>query len=141
MLFEGEMMTMNYDMMESYTKLLAKQAKWTVLLEAKYRQIKYWRETKSVDHRSRRAFLEIICIQIISEDIYKLEQTLDNFCKEVGGNPYVHDEYEICVGIKEALEKKDWEQMQDWLKKPLLQFIEIEIVKALKVWVKDQPIA
>jgi hypothetical protein len=37
MLFEGEMMTMNYDMMESYTKLLAKQAKWTVLLEAKYR--------------------------------------------------------------------------------------------------------
>ena len=111
MLFEGEMMTMNYDMMESYTKLLAKQAKWTVLLEAKYRQIKYWRDTKAVDHRSRRAFLEIICIQIIIEDIYKLEQTLDNFCKEVGGNPYVHDEYEICVGIKEALEKKDWENM------------------------------
>lgn len=69
------------------------------------------------------------------EDIYKLEETLDRFCQEVGGNPYSHDEYEICVGVKESLEKKDWEQMQDWLRKPLFQFIEIEIVKALKLWV------
>jgi hypothetical protein len=108
-LFEGEMMTMNYDMLENFPKLLAKQELWKELIEARYRQIKHWRDSKSVDHRTRRAFLEIICCQCVIEDIYKLEETLNSFAREVGGNPYAHDEYDICVGVKECMEKKDWE--------------------------------
>ncbi len=66
---------------------------------------------------------------------------MDQFCKEVGGNPYTFDEYEICMGVKESAEKKDWESMKVWLRKPLFGFIEIEIVKAIKKWVLEQPVA
>ena len=135
------MMTMNYDMMENFTKLLAKNALWKELIQAKHRQIKYWRDTKQVDHRSRRAFLEIICIQCVMQDVYRLEETLDSFTKEVGGNPYMHDEYELCVGIKESMEKKDWEALKGLLHKPLFGFIELEVVKALKRWIIEQPVA
>lgn len=65
MLFENEMMTMNYDMMETYIKELAKQTLWKQLIEAKKMIIKYFRETKSVDHKTRRAFLEIVSVQVL----------------------------------------------------------------------------
>jgi len=61
LLFEDENMTMNFDMLEMYIKQLAKKKDWQTLIEAKRRQIKYYRDTKSVDHRTRRSFLEIIC--------------------------------------------------------------------------------
>lgn len=38
------------------------------------------------------------------------------------------------MGIKESAEKKDWESMKVWLRKPLFGFIEIELVKAIKKW-------
>ena len=61
MLCEGEMMTMNYDMLESYIKMLAKMSNWKVLIEAKLRMIKYYRDQKTVDHRTRRSYIEIVC--------------------------------------------------------------------------------
>jgi hypothetical protein len=46
-------------------------------------------------------------LQIIAEDIYKLQDTLNEFSEDCpGGNPYVHDEYNIAVSLKEAVENK-----------------------------------
>ncbi len=73
--------------------------------------------------------------------MYRLDDSLNEFCKEVGGNPYSHDEYEVCVGVKECCEKKDWEALKGWYRKALFGFIEIEIVKAFKKWVLAQPVA
>lgn len=103
--------------------------------------IKYFRETKSVDHKTRRAFLEIVSVQVLQEDNYKIEDTLQEFCQEVGGNPYSHDEYEVCVGLQECVEVKDWERMNVLMRKPIFGFIEIEIVKSLKKWLSTRPVA
>lgn len=79
-LFQDENMTMNYDMIESYIKQLAKVKEWAKLIQAKKRLIKYYRDQKTVDHRTRRSFLEIICAQVLLEDYYRLDDTLQEFC-------------------------------------------------------------
>jgi hypothetical protein len=84
--------------------------------------------------------LEIICAQILLEDYYRLEDTLTEFCNEVGGNPYNFDEYEICVGLKESIEKRDFDKLQAWARKPIFGFIEVEIVKPFKVWANNPPL-
>ena len=140
LLFEDENMTMNFDMLEMYIKQLAKKQDWQTLIDAKRRQIKYYSDTKTVDHRTRRSFLEIICAQVLLEDYYRLEDTLTEFCREVGGNPYSFDEYEICVGIKESIEKRDFEKLQAWSRKPLFGFIEVELVKPFKAWANNPPL-
>lgn len=53
----------------------------------------------------------------------------------MGGNPYNFDEYEICVSVNEAVEKKDWEKLTVLSRKPLFGFIEIELVKSFKKWI------
>lgn len=57
----------------------------------------------------------------------------------MGGNPYAYDEYEICVGIKESIEKKDFDKLQAWSRKPLFGFIEVELVKPFKMWASNPP--
>ena len=37
-----------------------------------------------------------------------MDETIDNFFKEVGGNPYEHDEFDCCSKLKDAAQKKDW---------------------------------
>jgi hypothetical protein len=64
---------------------------------------------------------------------------MDAFFREVGGNPYQHDEYEVCAELKEAADKKEWYKIDECLRKPQFGFIELEIVKALKKWVMDRP--
>jgi uncharacterized membrane-anchored protein len=60
-LFEGDNMTMNYDLIEGYIRQLAKNQNWSELITAKRRLIKYYRDIKNVNERTRRSFLEIIC--------------------------------------------------------------------------------
>lgn len=47
--------------------------------------------------------MEIVSAQILLEDFYKIEDSLQQFATEVGGNPYTFDEYEICVGLHECV--------------------------------------
>lgn len=112
-------MTMNYEMLETYVKVLAKQEKWKDLIATKHRIIKHYRESKQVDHRTRRSFIEIISVQILTEDFYKVEDSLDQFFKEVGGNAYSHDEYCICDSMKDAVTKKDWDALEEIIRKPM----------------------
>lgn len=56
----------------------------------------------------RRAYLEIICIQIIAEDFYKIEETLQDFTEDYGGNAYGQDEYQICSDLSDAIKAKDF---------------------------------
>ena len=43
--------------------------------------------------------------------------------------------------MKECVEKKDWETLTGWTRKPKFGFIEIEIVKPFKKWVSSQEAA
>ena len=131
-------MTMNYDMIEAYPRQLARSANWKLFIEAKYRLMQYWRESKQVNHQTRRAFIEILCIQIFTEDLYNLEETCQKFCREFGGNPYEHDEYSVMVDLKEAIEKKDWESATEVTRKPIFGFLEIEVVRPLRKWLSEQ---
>lgn len=140
LLFVDDNMTMNYDMLETYPKALAKAQQWLKYIEAKKRIIKHYGDIKKVDHMTRRSFIEIISVQIIIEDFYKIDDSLKSFFQEVGGNPYEHDEYEICDKLQSTVENKDWEALEDVTRKPLFGFIEIEVVKALKKWIKSRPV-
>jgi hypothetical protein len=61
-LFEGQNMVMNYDMLETYVKALAQAKLWKELIETKYRIMEHYRKINKVDHRTRRSFIEIICV-------------------------------------------------------------------------------
>lgn len=56
----------------------------------------------------RRAYLEIVCIQIIAEDYYKIENTLEEFNQNYGGNAYGNDEYILCSDLNDAMKNKDF---------------------------------
>lgn len=51
-----------------------------------------------------------------------------------GGNPYSHDEYKVAESIQEHIKNKDFEAIKNETKKPIFNFLEIEIVKALKLF-------
>eukprot|EP00352_Strombidinopsis_acuminata_P002912 CAMPEP_0176389230 /NCGR_PEP_ID=MMETSP0126-20121128/38214_1 /TAXON_ID=141414 ORGANISM="Strombidinopsis acuminatum, Strain SPMC142" /NCGR_SAMPLE_ID=MMETSP0126 /ASSEMBLY_ACC=CAM_ASM_000229 /LENGTH=80 /DNA_ID=CAMNT_0017757927 /DNA_START=357 /DNA_END=599 /DNA_ORIENTATION=- len=56
-----------------------------------------------------------------------------------GGNPYAHDEYNIGSSLKEAVDRRDAEEMVKLSKKPIFGFIEIEVVKPLKMMALNPP--
>ena len=87
----------------------------------------------------RRAYVEIVCIQILAEDYFKIEETLDEFASDFGGNPYSFDEYNIANTLKDAILSKDFKTIETLCKKPLFSFLEIEIVRALKKYVMNPP--
>lgn len=103
--------------------------------------ISSFKQEKKADHRLRRAYLEILLCQILREDLFRLEQTLDKFSQDCGGNPYAHDEYDYAQQLKESLnvgkqngEDADFAKFNDALKKPLFGFLESHVVKSVKRW-------
>ena len=79
-------------------------------------------------------------MQVIAEDIYKLDETMNEFGNDCpGGNPYSFDEYNIASAVKDAVLNKEWEALLKLTKKPLFSFIEIEIVKPLKLLAMNPP--
>jgi len=83
--------------------------------------------------------LEILCIQIVSEEFTKLEETLQRFNSDAGGSAYQSDEYRMASEVKEALEARDFKKLEVLTKKPLFSFLETEIVRSLKRFVMNPP--
>ena len=94
MYFDGDNAIMNFDYLETYARHLGKRQDWQDMIVLKQTMIKMWKEERKVDHRLRRAYLEIICCQVLLGDVYRIEDTLGVFAHDCGGNPYGHDEYE-----------------------------------------------
>lgn len=138
-LFEDENMTMNYDMLETYPKALARAGRWNDFVNVRRMIMKHYEDVKTVDHRTRRIFIELCCIKMFTDDHYRIDDICQEFYRTVGGNPYEHNEYSICVGLQEACEKKDWDKADEMLMKPECQFVEIEVVKKAKKYVKTRP--
>ena len=92
-----------------------------------------------IDHQIRRAYVEIVCIQIVAEDFYRIEETLQAFTEDFGGNPYTFDEFNIAKGLKDAIQNKDYKTIETLAKKPLFSFLDIEVVRALKKFVMNPP--
>jgi hypothetical protein len=71
------------------------------------------------------------------DDIYRLQETLDRFSYDCGGNPYAYDEYDIAIKLKDAVENKDPDLVLDLSKKPLFSFLDSNVVKRIKKWALD----
>lgn len=79
-------------------------------------------------------------VQILSEDFYKLDETMQAFGADcVSGNPYQHDEYNFAQALKDAIQNKDYAEILQTMKKPLFGFLDNEIVKQLKVLAMNPP--
>ncbi|CDW78605.1 gamma-soluble nsf attachment protein [Stylonychia lemnae] len=138
--FEGDNFVWNPDVVTDYVQILMKMQKYERAIAAKKRFIKYLKQTGSIDHQMRRAYLEILCIQIIAEDWYKIENTLQEFNDNYQGNAYGQDEYLICVELHDAVKAKDFKQIEKIAKKPIFSFIDIEVVRNLKKLAMNPPI-
>ena len=140
--FQGDNSVFNFDFLEFYARHLGNEEEWLALIELKEILIKSYKQEKKPDHRLRRAYVEILICQILREDYYRLEETMDKFCADTGGNPYAHDEYDFAIQIKESLrglcdqsgEDPDFTKLNDVLKKPLFGFLESSVVKSIKRW-------
>lgn len=62
----------------------------------------------TIDHQIRRAYLEIVCVQIVDEDYRKIAETLEQFHEDVGGTAYSSDEYKMANSLRECVEGKDF---------------------------------
>jgi len=61
----------------------------------KRRLIKYLKDEKTIDHQIRRCYLEIVILQVLLQDVYKIEETLQQFIQDAP-NAYGQDEYQIA---------------------------------------------
>lgn len=138
--FEGDNLMWNPDIVSDYTQLLMKLKEYNRAIEAKKTLIKHLKKEGTVDHQIRRAWLEIICIQIIAEDVYRIENSLYEFGLDCqGGNPYAYDEYNIACSLNDAILNKDYKALLTVTKKPIFSFIEGEVVKPLKLLAMNPP--
>lgn len=76
MVFEMDNYVFNSDMIDTYYKLQLKHAKFGDAIKTKRRLIKYFKDEKTIDHQIRRAYLEIVILMILFDDVYKIEETL-----------------------------------------------------------------
>lgn len=127
----------NPEIIPEYVALLVKQKEYLKAIEAKKKLIKYLKSQNQIDHQIRRAYVEIICIQIIAEDYYRLQDTLDLFNEDFGGNAYKFDEFKMASELKEISGSKDFKLMETLLKKPLFGFLDNEIIRTLKLTALD----
>lgn len=92
--FEGENYLLNTDIPDTYLKLQMEQRDYVGAIRTKKRFIDYLRNEGTTDHQIRRSWLEVICIQILQEDFYRLEDSLQHFANEPGHrNMFMQDEY------------------------------------------------
>jgi len=78
--FQGDNSTFNFDFLEIYARHLGAEEEWMAFIELKETLIASYRQEKKPDHRLRRAYLEILLCQVLREDYFRLESTLDKFC-------------------------------------------------------------
>ena len=83
-LFEGDNYLLNTEIPVTYCKLQIEARDFAGAIRTKKRFIDYLRDAGTTDHQIRRAWLEIICLQIIQEDFYRLDDSLQHFANEPG---------------------------------------------------------
>lgn len=139
--FEGDNYAWNPDIVNQYLQILMQKQEYKRAIEAKQTFIKHMKQQGMIDHQIRRAYIEILCIQIVSEDTRpdRIEATIQKFQEDVGGAVYSSDEYNMAMQMKEALEAKDWAKLQALSKKPIFSFLETEIVRCFKKVIMNPP--
>ena len=117
-----------------------KEKEYARAIDAKKTFIKQLKKNETIDHQIRRAWLEIILIQIIAEDYYKIDESLQEFALDCpGGNPYTCDEYNVATSLKEAVQNKEFNVILTVMKKPIFSFLDNETVKQLKIIAMNPP--
>ena len=138
--FDEECYVMNSDVPEAYVKMQVAQKDFKGAIRTKKTFMDYLRGEKRLDHQIRRSWLEVVCLQILLEDIYRIEDSLNEFAQDCPmGNPYAQDEYATACDLKDAMLSNNFEQMVSVTKRPIFSYIEIEIVKLLKRFAANPP--
>lgn len=110
--FEGDNYLLNTDIPESYLRLQIEAKDYAGAIRTKKKFIEYLRNEGTTDHQIRRSWLEVICLQILMEDFYRLEDSLQSFANEPGhGNMYGQDEFTAANDLKDAISAKDFPKM------------------------------
>ena len=131
---------MNSDVPDSYVKMQINLKDFKGAIRTKKTFMEHLRSQKTLDHQIRRSWLEVVCIQILMEDIYRIEDSLNEFTNDCpGGNPYAQDEFVTASDLKDAMLAKNFEEMVKICKRPIFSYIEIEIVKLLKRFAANPP--
>lgn len=103
--------------------------------------INYLIKEGEIDHQIRRAYLELLCLNILSDDKFKIKSTMTEFLGKVPNAPST-DEFRIAEKIKEAVlgdgqdafNEIDWYEIKDLVHdKPIFGFLNNEIIKKLKM--------
>ena len=94
--FEGDNLAWNPDIITDYLKLLMQKGQYQRAVEAKETYIAYMAKEGTIDHQIRRAFLEIVCIQIVAGKFKQIDATLTQFTEVVGISAPSFDEYKVA---------------------------------------------
>ena len=128
------------EVVSSYLTLQMEQRDFEGAIRTKKRFMDYLRSQRIVDHQIRRSWLEVICLQVLLEDFYRIDESLNLFANDCpGGNAYNQDEYLAASDLHEAIKIRDFEKAQVVLRKPIFSYIEIEVVKPLKRLISKPP--
>jgi len=75
--FEGDNYIMNGDIVQGYLNLQCTRKDYEGAIKTKTKFIEYLKKEGTLDHQIRRSYLEILCLQILQEDFFRLEETMD----------------------------------------------------------------
>lgn len=92
MVFTSDNYLFNGDVIDCYYKLQIKHERFADAITTKRRLIRHLKEEKTIDHQIRRAYLEIVILHILNLDIYKIEETMQQFLSDAP-DAFSQDEY------------------------------------------------
>ena len=101
-IFKGDNYMFCEPVVNEYKTLLAGNDKYTEAQTAINEFINYLVKEGEIDHQIRRAYLELLCLNILSDDKFKIKSTLTEFMGKVP-NCHSTDEFRIAEKIRVAV--------------------------------------
>jgi hypothetical protein len=88
----------NSDLIDMYMNMLIRYDMYHEGIRARKDYIKYLHKTGTIDHQSRRAYIEIICLHVLCDEKYKIKQVLDEMSQSDPAS-FGKDEYNVGQGM------------------------------------------
>lgn len=122
----------NPEIVSEFTTLLVEEKEYFRAMKVKRKFIAFMKKEGKIDHQIRRAWLEILCLSILANEVFKCEDLKQEFGNDGGVG---HDEYKMGSLLVDEVKNGNWSTVSEILKKPIFSFIEISVTKGMKYWV------
>lgn len=103
--FTGDNYLYNPEIVSEFTTLLVEEKEYLRAIKVKKKFIAFMKKEGKLDHQVRRAWLEIICLSILANEVFKCEEQKQEFSQDGGVG---HDEFKFASLIIDEIKNGNW---------------------------------